>query len=125
MKINFSKLGHCLDGYRGSPLIECTRPECTKNDDCPNNLACRNEKCESPCSPSPCAPSAICYVNRHEARCKKSSQLLKYLNNNFLSLTLGECPTGYTGRKLLKPLVEFFLQNIFLIFRSHDIVHSN
>jgi len=65
---------HCLDSYRGNPLIRCDRPECTRNDDCPYHLACENEKCVDPCH---CAPLAQCNVNNHIPSCR--------------------CPTGYTG----------------------------
>lgn len=65
---------HCLDNYRGNPLIECTRPECTSDNDCSYNLACQNEKCRDPCD---CAPGAQCRVDNHRASCR--------------------CPPGYSG----------------------------
>lgn len=65
---------YCMDGYRGNPLISCTRPECSVNSDCSHQLACRNEQCQNPCQ---CAPNAECRVNDHNPSCK--------------------CPPGYSG----------------------------
>lgn len=78
---------HCLDGYRGNPLLSCERPECTTNDDCPQRLSCKNEKCIDPCN---CGTNAECVVDYHIASCK--------------------CPVGYSGnpsisctRDVIKP----------------------
>lgn len=65
---------YCLEGYRGNPLISCTRPECTVDDDCPYRLACRNEQCQDPCH---CGINAECRVDNHVASCR--------------------CPPGYSG----------------------------
>lgn len=69
---------HCLDGYRGNPLLSCERPECTRNDDCPYHLACSNERCTDPCN---CAQNAQCIVDNHVPSCR--------------------CPIGYTGNPSL------------------------
>uniref|UniRef100_A0A6E8W1C0 Dumpy n=1 Tax=Anopheles coluzzii TaxID=1518534 RepID=A0A6E8W1C0_ANOCL len=68
---------HCMDGYRGNPLVGCTRPECTSNDECPYHQSCQNEQCRDPCN---CAPNAQCRVDNHQANCR--------------------CPPGYTGDPL-------------------------
>ena len=65
---------HCLEGYRGNPLVQCSRPECTSDNDCSYNLACRNEKCSDPCD---CAPTAQCTVQNHVPSCR--------------------CPAGFEG----------------------------
>lgn len=65
---------YCLDGYRGNPLISCSRPECTVDDECSYRLACRNEQCQDPCD---CGINAECRVDNHVASCR--------------------CPPGYSG----------------------------
>lgn len=70
---------HCLDGYRGNPLVRCERPECRSDDECAFHLACRNERCEDPCN---CGIGAQCRVENHRAQCR--------------------CPAGFSGNPAVR-----------------------
>lgn len=74
---------HCLENYKGNPLINCERPECTRNEHCPYNLACEKERCVDPCK---CASSAQCVVNNHVPTCR--------------------CPPGFGGNPKLSCEIE-------------------
>ncbi|TRY80939.1 hypothetical protein TCAL_04725 [Tigriopus californicus] len=70
----------CPSGYRGNPLVRCTRGDCERDSDCGSNLGCYNFNCEDPCRRGACAPNAECQVRNHAAACS--------------------CPDGYYGNAL-------------------------
>jgi len=69
----------CPTGYRGDPLIRCSRGECINDSECPLDRACFDFNCRSPCE-NACGQNAECQARNHGAICS--------------------CPSGYVGDPL-------------------------
>merc|ERR1711993_17854 len=69
----------CPSGYRGDPLVSCTRGECENDSECRSDQACFNFACKDSCQDA-CGVSAQCKALNHGAICS--------------------CPNGYVGDPL-------------------------
>jgi hypothetical protein len=69
----------CPKGYRGDPLVSCTRGECENDSECSSSQACFNFKCKDACLDA-CGINAQCKALNHGAICS--------------------CPDGYVGDAL-------------------------